>query len=411
MHLALYKPLHLPPDPSHSLSLSFSLSLSLLNLEKERRGKIGRAMADKENCVRITRAVAKRAAAAAACGGGEQPRAKRKRVALSELPLLSNAAVAVSCSDRAQSKPRLRSTKGRNVAETEEIDDPQLCPHYAADIYGYLRSMEAEEKRRPMAGYIEKIQTDVNPNMRGILVDWLVEVAEEYKLVPDTLYLTISYIDRYLSFNSISRQRLQLLGVSAMLIASYASSFHPLYQKYEEISPPNVEDFCYITDNTYTKKQVIEMEGDVLRFLKFEMGNPTIKTFLRRFTKAAEEDDEEYPRLLMEFMGCYLAELSLLEYQCVQFLPSIVAASAVFVARFAINQENPPWSKKLQQYTGYKVSELRECIYLVHDLQLKRRGSNLTAVREKYKQHRFKCASCIIPPAVIPESFLEDFGE
>lgn len=71
-----------------------------------------------------------------------------------------------------------------------------------------------------MAGYIESIQADVNPNMRGILVDWLVEVAEEYKLVSDTLYLTVSYIDRYLSFNAVNRQRLQLLGVSAMLIAS-----------------------------------------------------------------------------------------------------------------------------------------------------------------------------------------------
>lgn len=52
-------------------------------------------------------------------------------------------------------------------------------------------------------------------------------------------------------------------------------------RKYEEISPPHVEDFCYITDNTYKKEEVVKMEADVLKFLKFEMGNPTIKTFLR----------------------------------------------------------------------------------------------------------------------------------
>lgn len=68
---------------------------------------------------------------------------------------------------------------------------------------------------------METVQSDVTANMRSILVDWLVEVAEEYKLVSDTLYLTISYIDRFLSFNAINRQRLQLLGVSSMLIASY----------------------------------------------------------------------------------------------------------------------------------------------------------------------------------------------
>lgn len=67
---------------------------------------------------------------------------------------------------------------------------------------------------------MQKIQKDVSANMRGILVDWLVELAEEFKVVSDTLYLTISHIDRFLSTKPINRQRLQLLGVSAMLIAS-----------------------------------------------------------------------------------------------------------------------------------------------------------------------------------------------
>jgi cyclin A len=79
---------------------------------------------------------------------------------------------------------------------------------------------QVDPKRRPLPDYIEKVQKDVSPNMRGILVDWLVEVAEEYKIVSDTLYLTVSYIDRFLSSNVLNRQRLQLLGVSAMLIAS-----------------------------------------------------------------------------------------------------------------------------------------------------------------------------------------------
>lgn len=77
-----------------------------------------------------------------------------------------------------------------------------------------------ETKRRPLPDYLEKVQKDVSANMRGILIDWLVEVAEEYNLLPDTLYLAVSYIDRFLSINALNRQRLQLLGVSSMLIAS-----------------------------------------------------------------------------------------------------------------------------------------------------------------------------------------------
>lgn len=121
--------------------------------------------------------------------------------------------------------------------------------------------------------YMVIVQRDITPHMRGILVDWLVEVAEEYKLVPDTLHLAVSYIDRFLSFNDINRTKLQLLGVSSMLIASWVlvmffvfclmfyllqhcDWFFDLYRKHEEISPPYVEEFCFITDNSYNKDEV-----------------------------------------------------------------------------------------------------------------------------------------------------------
>lgn len=71
-----------------------------------------------------------------------------------------------------------------------------------------------------MSEYFERVQKDITSNMRGILVDWLVEVAEEYKLLSDTLHLSVSYIDRFLSVNPVSKTKLQLLGVSAMLIAA-----------------------------------------------------------------------------------------------------------------------------------------------------------------------------------------------
>lgn len=80
--------------------------------------------------------------------------------------------------------------------------------------------VQMEPKRRPLSDYLKKVQKDVTANVRGVLIDWLVEVAEEYKLLSDTLYLTVSYIDRFLSTNAIERRRLQLLGVSSMLIAS-----------------------------------------------------------------------------------------------------------------------------------------------------------------------------------------------
>ena len=71
-----------------------------------------------------------------------------------------------------------------------------------------------------MFNYMDRVQHVVTENMRGILVDWLVEVAVEYKLLSETLHLSVSYIDRFLSVNPMGKSRLQLLGVSSMLIAS-----------------------------------------------------------------------------------------------------------------------------------------------------------------------------------------------
>lgn len=76
-----------------------------------------------------------------------------------------------------------------------------------------------QKNRRPKPGYMKK-QPDITYNMRTILVDWLVEVAEEYKLHTETLYLAVNYIDRFLSYMSVVRAKLQLVGTAAMYIAS-----------------------------------------------------------------------------------------------------------------------------------------------------------------------------------------------
>lgn len=120
--------------------------------------------------------------------------------------------------------------------------------------------------------------------------------------------------------------------------------------------------------------------------------------------------------LQFEFLCCYLAELSLLDYNCVKFLPSLVAASVVFLARFMSNPTTHPWvmthsckcvfdlictvepitklciiclkNSALHQLTRYKPADLKECILNIHDLYLSRKGGTLKAVREKYKQHK-----------------------
>lgn len=260
--------------------------------------------------------------------------------------------------------------------------DPLMCGVYAPNIYRNMNAMELD--RRLSVDYMEVLQRDITQGMRGILIDWLVEVSEEYRLVPDTLYLTVNLIDRFLSGNYIEKQKLQLLGVTCMLIAS----------KYEEICAPRVEEFCFITDNTYAKEEVVKMENKVLNFLDFRLSVPTTKKFLRRFIQAAQVS-YKVPSVELEFLANYLAELTLLEYSFLKFLPSLIAASAVFLARWTIDQSDNPWNPTLEHYTNYKALELKTTVLALQDLQLNVSGCVLNAIREKYKQAKFKSVASL----------------
>ena len=129
-----------------------------------------------------------------------------------------------------------------NIDE-RDAEDPLCATEYVQDMYHHFRGKEAITSVRPL--YMEN-QAHINERMRSILVDWLVEVHLKFKLVPETLYLTINLIDRYLERQEVSRPRLQLVGVTSLLIAS----------KYEEIYPPELRDLVYICDRAYTRGEV-----------------------------------------------------------------------------------------------------------------------------------------------------------
>ncbi|KAI3925837.1 hypothetical protein MKX01_003396 [Papaver californicum] len=357
---------------------------------------------DQSNSVMVTRAGKKRAAVQ-----NIRPSVTKKRVVLGDITNLKcfefgsgGGEDSDSDFDEEEFKkpivPRVINRRKKIMGRKPEIDDPQMCVPYVSDICQYLHSMETEKKRRPKPDYIEKVQIDVTMTMRGILVDWLVEVAEEYKVVSETLYLAVSYVDRYLSSKSIHRHKLQLLGVTCMFIAS----------KYEEISPPDLADFCYITDHTYSKEDIIKMESDILNSLKFEMGNPTTKTFLSRFAMVAQNNAKS--KMVLENLGCYLAELSLLDYECIKFLPSMIAASVVFLSRFTIQPSAHPWSATLQSCSGYSAGDLKDCVLALQQVQLSKRCGSLSAIRDKYRQGKFNSVSKLISVAEIPLSYFKD---
>ncbi|KAI3862840.1 hypothetical protein MKW98_008680 [Papaver atlanticum] len=164
----------------------------------------------------------------------------------------------------------------------------------------------------------------------------ITEVHHVFKLSPETLYLAIQIIDRYLSAHLVQRKELQLLGISSLLIAS----------KYEEIWAPTVSDLVSISERAYSKEHILGMEKSILAKLGWSLTGPTPYVFLVRFIKAAMADKE------MENMAFFLTELGLMQYEMVKLCPSMLAASAVYAARCTLNK-TPLWDETLNLHTGF----------------------------------------------------------
>eukprot|EP00037_Helgoeca_nana_P002367 m.33360 g.33360 ORF g.33360 m.33360 type:complete len:396 (-) comp12538_c0_seq1:92-1279(-) len=262
------------------------------------------------------------------------------------------------------------------------VDDPHHVPEYVDEIFEYLQATES--KFMPKPKYMRK-QKDINHSMRSILADWLIEVAQEYKLDPQTLFIAVGYIDRFLSEMSVNRTKLQLVGVTAMLLAA----------KYEEIYPPAVDEFVYITDNTYSRDQILKMEHLILKVLQFDMGGVTPYSFVQRFLVIANADS------VTKDLAMYLLESTLQDGErYMKYKPSLIAAGALCNALYATKQ--PCWTPTLVHYSKLSVEDISECVQDMYYTFSNAATAPQQAVREKYSSHRFSAVSQIPPPLTPP---------
>jgi len=251
--------------------------------------------------------------------------------------------------------------------DERDANDPLCATEYVQDMYRHFRSKEITSSVRPI--FMEN-QPHINERMRSILVDWLVEVHLKFKLVPETLYLTVNIIDRYLERTEVSRPKLQLVGVTALLIGS----------KYEEIYPPELRDLVYICDHAYRKEQILEMEEKVLKTLEYQITIPSAHAFLVRYLKAAHAD-----RKIVQ-LSCYILDGTLQSYNLLHYLPSQLAAAAVLIARKVVGRN--AWSPTLLKYASYCEEEVMPVARAV--LAEKSSASQeLRAVNKKYSSSRY----------------------
>lgn len=270
-------------------------------------------------------------------------------------------------SPSSSASPRKRTPDGVEDYDLANWNDVFQVSHYAHEIFQYQKDREVQFA---IADYMTR-QPHISKWMRALLVDWMVEIQESFELNHETLYLAVKIVDIYLSKMEIQKDSLQLLGAAALFIAA----------KYDERVPPTVDDFHYICDGAYQRREMILMEMTVFKTIGYDLGIPLSYRFLRRYARVNRID---MPVLTL---ARYILEFSLMDYAIVQLRDSKLACAALFIAMRMNNM--PGWNATLEFYSGYKIEDFAAIAVLLNNIMTRKPKESLNTVRHKYSHELF----------------------
>ncbi|KAJ6619684.1 cyclin-like protein [Mycena sp. CBHHK59/15] len=258
-----------------------------------------------------------------------------------------------------------------NFQDDVDIFDTTMVSEYSEEIFEYMS--ELEDKMMPAADYMDH-QNEITWAMRQTLIDWLLQVHLRYHMLPETLWIAVNIVDRFLTHRTVSLIKLQLVGVTAMFVAA----------KYEEILAPSVEEFVYMTENGYNKEEILKGERIVLQTLEFRISHYCSPySWMRKISKADDYDIQT--RTLSKF----LTEVTLLDYRFLRVKPSLIAAVGMYCARRMLDGA---WNEAFVFYSGYTEDQLIPG----HDMlveKLTERNFSRQYVCRKYAHKKFLKAS------------------
>ncbi|KAK7514254.1 cyclin-like protein [Phyllosticta citriasiana] len=274
----------------------------------------------------------------------------------------------------------------------DEAWDTSMVAEYGDEIFEYMRSLE--ERMKPNPFYMDN-QAEIQWSMRSVLMDWLVQVHHRFTLLPETLFLAVNYVDRFLSCKVVSLGKLQLVGATAIFVAA----------KYEEINCPSVSEIVYMVDGGYTVDEILKAERFMLSMLQFELGWPGPMSFLRRISKADDYDLET------RTLAKYFLEITIMDERFVGCPPSFTAAGAHCLARIMLKKGavcKGEWGPCHVHYSGYTYDQIRPLVSVILECS-QHPQKHHAAVYEKYSDKRFKRASLFVEQEIRKGFTLPDF--
>jgi cyclin B len=244
---------------------------------------------------------------------------------------------------------------------------------YLDEIYQNLILDEKLSNLKINCNYM-KNQIYINDQMRAILVDWLIEVHQNFKFQRNTLFQTIYIIDLYLSYEVVYKEHFQLLGIASLLISA----------KENEVVYPSLEKFIGITDNAYNKSELLKMEIQVLQALNFEVIIPTTEEYYNILSKIFNFNKSQ------NHLGEYFLDSALVDYNMLKYKYSTIGLACIYIVMkfYGLNGYKDLYSSKLiMGFSSQKTIKdcAKELCFLVKNLS----KSNLKAAKEKYSSEEY----------------------
>ena len=256
---------------------------------------------------------------------------------------------------------------------------------YLEEIYVNLLLEETQATTKPKFGYMKfgymDTQPEINEIMRAILIDWIIDVHLRFNLRQETLFMTIWLIDTYLSFAFVHRDKLQLLGITCLLISC----------KSHEIYYPQNDKLIEMTDNAYSKEEMLTMENEILKKLNFFIVCPNPIDFYNILSKMFNFEKKQY------YLGNYFIESALVNYQILKYSSSVIASSCTYLVMkyYRINGYQKLYNNFIinEQFPEDVIKDAAKEIYVLVDNLSK---SKFKSVKKKYSLTQFENVSEIL---------------
>ncbi|GAA6028532.1 hypothetical protein JCM8097_007267 [Rhodosporidiobolus ruineniae] len=271
---------------------------------------------------------------------------------------------------------------------------PLLEREYRDDVRAYMYEMQS--KTAANAELIDQ-QPELKWYMRGFLVDFLVEIHLQHRLRPETLYLALNIVDRYVSKRIVFKKHYQLVGCAALWIAA----------KFEDAKDrvPTLPELVEMCSNAYDEKAFVQMEGHVLSTINWVIGHPTAEAWLRMACVGLED-------VRTQHVARFLMELTLFHREFIQFNTSDIAMASLLLGRYMLGKNRRPHEETdavsrimlmLDELLGEHLEEVSPVVLKKYSFPFYSRAS--TFAREwyltgrRFQYHDFSSASSSPAPS------------